>query len=101
MSAEGVGQCHCEATHEKAAHGKELAEKDLGFLVDNKFPMSQQCALTAKEANGICSCIKQSIIGRSREEKLHLYSALMRHIWSAVSRQTWTDWSESSKGLQR
>jgi len=96
MSSEGVRQCHCEATHEKATHGKVLAEKDMGFLVDNKLPRSRQCALAAKEANGIWSCIKQSTASRSREVNLHLYSALVRYIWTAVSGQSW---SESNKGL--
>ncbi|PKU44233.1 rna-directed dna polymerase from mobile element jockey-like [Limosa lapponica baueri] len=36
-------------------------ERDAEVLLDNKLPMSQQCALVAKKVNGIQGCIKNSM----------------------------------------
>ena len=39
---------------------RSSAEKDLGALVARRVTTSQQCALVAKKANGILSCIAGS-----------------------------------------
>ena len=54
-----------------------FAGKNVGFLVDNKLTVSQQCTLVAEKANGILGCIRKSV-SRSSKVILPLYSAPVR-----------------------
>ena len=54
------------------------AGKALGVLVGGKQDESQQCVLATLKTNRTLSCIKSSVVSKSREVILLLYSALAR-----------------------
>ena len=53
-------------------------EKHLGLLVNSQLNMSHQYAHVSKKASGTLACIGTSIVSRSREVTVPLYSALVR-----------------------
>jgi len=59
-------------------HKYSPEEKDVGVLADEKLNMTQQCELTAPNANHILGCIKSSVASRATEVILPLYPALVR-----------------------
>ena len=74
----GCGNPHYQYKLEYVKAKHTSSEKNLGIPVDGKLNMSQQCALAVQEANCILSCIKRSVVNRSREVILPLYSAMVR-----------------------
>lgn len=53
-------------------------ERNLRVSVVERLNISRQVALAAQMTNHVLGCIKRSVISRSREVILPLYSALMR-----------------------
>lgn len=62
-------------TTENTCLSSSTCEKDLGFLVNGKLNMNQQCDMAVKKFNAILSCINRHI---ALEEVLELlYFALV------------------------
>uniref|UniRef100_K7EY15 Reverse transcriptase domain-containing protein n=1 Tax=Pelodiscus sinensis TaxID=13735 RepID=K7EY15_PELSI len=57
---------------------RNMAERDLGVIVDHKLNRSQQRDAFAKKANMILGCINRCVVSKTREVILLFYSALVR-----------------------
>ena len=73
----------CGNPHYQYKLGDERIEQSpdeygLGVLMGGNVDMSQKRALGAQKANLILGCIKRSVVSRSREVILTLFSALVR-----------------------
>ena len=55
-----------------------MEKKDLMVLAGSQLIISQQCAQVAKNANGILDCIKNSIVSRSKDVIIPVYSTLVK-----------------------
>ena len=68
---------------------KTMNEKDLGIVRNHKLNMSQQCDVASKKVNAILGFINRSIVSKSLEVLVPLYSVLVRpHLEYSV--QFWT-----------
>lgn len=57
---------------------------NLGVLLINKLPMSQQCTFRAKKANSMLGCIRKSLSSRLRDSPvLSTGEAITRVLWPA------------------
>ena len=84
-----------------------ISKKDLGNVVGHKLNMRQECNMAAEKANAILGSINRSIVSKSCEVLVSLYSALVRpHLECCV--QFWTphfkmatNWNKFRGGQQR
>jgi len=80
---------NCKTTLDSELFAKPEIETQLGVLIDEKFNMTCQCALTPLKSNCVLHCIKTSVASRLKEVILPLCSALVRpHLESCV--QLWS-----------
>lgn len=82
-----------------------LQRRTWGILEDIKLAKSQQCSLTRKTNSSILSCIRKTIVSRSRKVIFPSTQQWWGHTWNAVpssgllsTRKTGTYWNDSRKG---
>ncbi|GAB0183146.1 hypothetical protein GRJ2_000779900 [Grus japonensis] len=98
-----MGQCNPKHKYRLGGEWIESSpeEKDLGVLVDEKLKNTRQCILAAQKANCILGCIKNSVISRSREVILPLYSALLRPHLEYCVQLWWPQYRRDIELLER
>jgi len=98
----------CTSTGRSPPAGKQLCRKGPVGPGEHQVAHKPEMWPAAKQAKSILGCIRQSMVSKSREMILPLYSALVRNIWSSGSgaelpsrRKPGTYWTKSSTGSQR
>lgn len=62
---------------------RSFVEKEMRFLVGNKWDIIQQCALAVEKAKTLLSWVRQSVASRSREAILPLWSLGWVQCWES------------------
>ena len=65
-----------------AVLGRTTQEKNLTFRGDMK--VSEKCGIAASKGNQILGLIRRTITYKEKQQIVHLYKAIVRHIWNIV-----------------